>query len=159
MRWNHRRENARIRTVLLLGMIALLWWPASGSADTGSDPELRAKKVHWQTRYRDLLSRQRELHAIIGTERELYADANRRNYRRGSKRHTHRKAMLEAQAKLEKVEQKLSTIEDDARRAGALPGWLYDVEMEFEDAARRPAVGAGPGDDGRNPLYRDRASD
>ena len=154
-----RLGNARVGATLLAGLMVLVSFTALAADGVGSDSELREKKAYWQTRYRELLSDQRELRALVAQERELYADANRRNYRRGKKRHVHRDAMLEAQAELAEVEQKLSTIEDDARRAGALPGWLYEVEIELEESARRPAIAAGPGDEGRNPLYRDRASD
>ncbi len=133
-----------------LGSDARAWEPFE------SDPELRAEKNLWQSRYRKLLADADALRAKIALETELYADANRRNYRRGKKRHVHRKALEKARAELERVEAELATIEDDGRRAGALPGWFYEVEAEFEDAARRPAIGAGPDEDrdaGRNPLY------
>jgi len=117
------------------------------------DAEKRAAKTKWQNKYRGLIVQAAELRGTIDSERELYADANRRNYRRGPKRHVHHKAMKEAVTELAKVEAELATIQDDGRRAGALPGWFYEVDMEFEDAERRPAIAAGPGDEGRNPLY------
>jgi len=123
-------------------------------------------KTHWQNRYRNLLLDAARLRAAVERETELYADANRRNYRRGSKRHTHHEAAKVAEQELVKVEAALATIEDDARRAGALPGWFYEVEFEMENGELRPEIAAGPEqesqqkreqeqDDGRNPLYAD----
>lgn len=159
------RRVARLRCptpwIALLGALfglaaapsALAWEPA------GSDPERRAEKVYWQNRYRSLLEDAARLRAEVERERELYADANRRNYRRGRKRHVHREAMQAAAERLAEVEAQLATIEDEARRAGALPGWLYEVEAELEDADGRAGVATGPGDEGRNPLYLEQEQD
>lgn len=159
MRHVDRLGNARMGTALLAGLMMLISFTALAADGIGSDPEIREQKTYWQTRYRQLLSDRQELQALVARERELYADANRRNYRRGDKRHVHRDAMLEAQDQLAEVERALSTIRDDARRAGALPGWLNEVEFEFEESRERPAITAGPGDEGRNPLYLDPETD
>ena len=107
--------------------------PAAAAPDVvGVDATDDEAKSYWQEKYRSLLERRDELNEIVETERELYADANRRNYRRGKKRHIHRAKMLEAQAELEKVEAALAAFPDEARRGGALPGWLYEVEEERE---------------------------
>lgn len=153
----NRLGSGRIGAVLLIGVMASVSFSAFAADGPGSDLELHDKKAYWQTLYRDLLSERRTLRATVAKERELYADANRRNYRRGNKRHVHYEAMLEAQAELAEVEQKLSTIDDDARRAGALASWLYEVEDE--ETSQRPVVATGPGDEGRNPLYLDPPSD
>lgn len=157
---DRRRSTGTLRPAA--GLVAWLALLATATATTAhawepyeSDPQLRAQKVEWQKRYRSLLERQASLREEIAREQELYADANRRNYRRGRKRHVHRDAMLAAKDKLAAVEAELDGFEDEARRAGALPGWLYEVEAEMEDADRRPAIATGPGDDGRNPLYVD----
>jgi hypothetical protein len=122
-------------------------------AAQANDAETRALKTFWQNKYRGLILRAAELRRTVSSERESYAEANRRNYRRGSKRHAHYDEMKKAASELATVEAELATIEDDGRRAGALPGWFYEVEMELEDADRRPAISAGPDDEGRNPLH------
>jgi hypothetical protein len=124
-----------------------------------AEPEVDADPASWQTRYRELVAEARSLRETVERERELYADANRRNYRRGQKRHVHREAGARAGAALAEVEAQLATIEDDARRAGVPRGWLNQVEMEREDEDGPPTVSAGPGEDGRNPLYLKSTSD
>ena len=144
-----------VRFAIFLGLaIAMVAVPA-----VAGEPEVSAESAHWQDRYRDLVAETQRLRDTVERERELYADANRRNYRRGSKRHVHHQAGAKAADALAKVEAQLATIEDDARRAGAPRGWLNEIEMELEDEARRPAVAGGPGDDGRNPLYLESADD
>jgi len=125
---NPARSRLSPLAALLIG--ALLFVAIPGAATAQTDSELQAEKEFWQKRYTTLLDEVDELRATIERERELYADANRRNYRRGNKRHIHREAMLEAAAKLEVVERELEALPDEARRAGALPGWFYEVEEE-----------------------------
>ena len=157
-----RGQGARSLVAGVVVLLALTAPTLAAADDTTADPELRTMKTYWQNRYRTLLRDAERLREAVERETELYADANRRNYRRGNKRHVHREAALEAEQELAKVEAALATIEDDARRAGALPGWLYEVEFEMEEAESRPGIAAGPeqerdeeADAGRNPLYLD----
>jgi hypothetical protein len=34
-----------------------------------------------------------------------------------------------------------------------MPGWFYEVELEYTGADLRPEIASGPSDEGRNPLY------
>ncbi|MFK7896701.1 MAG: hypothetical protein AB8G23_12745 [Myxococcota bacterium] len=124
--------------------------PAARATAEASGP-----KDYWQERYRDLVNRAKKLRQEIEKERELYADANRRNYRRGDKRHRHRLKLVEAEEKLNTVEAELATIKDDGRRAGALPGWFYEVEDELGPNGGGSAAERGPGDGGRNPRFEE----
>ena len=147
----------RIRCLALIALAALaLAFAEAGVAQTvtgaDADAELQAAKDYWQDRYRTLLTKRAMLQDVIDREQELYADANRRNYRRGKKRHVHRNAMMEAQDELEGVEASLATIEDEARRAGALPGWLYEVEWELAERGGAGAPPAAADDDEADPL-------
>ena len=152
-------RNRGIAVFLLIGFVSSSLLTASDAAADDS-LEQRSQKTYWQELYRGLLTRADALRAKVEVERELYADANRRNYRRGNKRHMHYEAMKEAASDLATVEAELSHIEDDGRRAGALPGWFYQVDLERKAAARRPASSLGPDDEGRNPLYlKDLTSD
>jgi len=141
------------RLAALIALLAMAF--AAPSSFARDDAQRDGMKQYWQNRYRQLLRSADELRAEIAHETELYADANRRNYRRGTKRHMHRVAAEEAKAKLDAVESKLSTIKDEGRRAGALPGWFYEVEEEREDIARNPSLGPDPADPnaGRNPRF------
>lgn len=151
--------NSRSKSALVLRLtaaaFALLVALAPLGAMSEDDAERQAMKQYWQGRYRQLLESADRLRAEVERETELYADANRRNYRRGKKRHIHRVAAEEAREALARVEQELATIEDDARRAGALPGWLYEVEMERADLAKRPDDEQRSEDPtaGRNPRF------
>ena len=131
------------RLAALIALLAMAF--AAPSSFARDDAQSDGMKQYWQNRYRQLLRSADELRAEIAHETELYADANRRNYRRGTKRHMHRVAAEEAKAKLDAVESKLSTIKDEGRRAGALPGWFYEVEEEREDIARNPSLGPRKG--------------
>ncbi|MBB83892.1 MAG: hypothetical protein CL931_08805 [Deltaproteobacteria bacterium] len=125
------------------------------TASAQSDGERGATKAYWQTRYTTLLDRAEHLRATVAEQTELYADANRRNYRRGQKRHIHRVAAEEARDELAEVERELSTLPDEARRQGALPGWFYEVEEDRSAIVRNPALAPEPDDrdEARNPRF------
>jgi len=124
------------------------------------------QREFWQTRYRTLRQESARLEQDIAFEWELYADANRRNYRRGNARHVHRDKALELEARLKEVDAELEALPERARQLGALPGWLREVESEpialpppgasdeEEDAPGQPAApGSAEDRAGRNPLY------
>ena len=139
--------------VLALTAIVVPTANAAPSSETDAEIELREARERWQQQYRSLLTETARLRSEIQEGTELYAAANRRNYRRGSKRHFHREELEAAKRKLAELETELANFEDKARRGGALRGWLTQVETEFEDQTRSPAVTTGPGDEGRNPLH------
>ncbi|HPG27612.1 MAG TPA: hypothetical protein PLW10_18405 [Myxococcota bacterium] len=151
---------ARAASMLLLLALALAITPAPAAAQAEAEQDdLASMKADWQSRYRRLLTRQDELRAEIELRKQLYANANRRMYR-GSVRQGQRDRMLEAETELAEIATKIESFMVDARRAGAYPGWLYEVEDEVAEARRNaPAAVApdGPEDDeddgGRNPLY------
>jgi len=151
------RITADVRTrrtvAVLTSGILMLAFVGVNLASAEDEATLRAEKDFWQERYSSLLKRADSLEATVERERELYADANRRNYRRGTVRHVHRDAMLEAQAELAEVKAELAGIQEEGRRAGAMPGWFYEVELERESGPLRPGTETGPSDEGRNPLY------
>ena len=135
-----RKPFTRSIACLILGLSFVM--PLASGANDADD---EGAKAYWQTRYRGLHADVIRLRGDIARERELYADANRRNYRRGSKRHVHREAMMKAMEELGRVEAELATIEEDGRREGALPGWFYEIDIELEDAGDQPNVPAAAG--------------
>lgn len=147
-----RSTATTLRRAAFVGFALLLLAPGVSAQ---SDTELESEKEYWQTRYRTLLERADALRETIAIETELYADANRRNYRRGQKRHVHRVAVEEARAELADVQNELSTIKEEGRRAGALPGWFYEVELDRAAIARNPDLAPEPDDrdEGRNPRF------
>lgn len=167
----------RLLSALLMGVAASAFWANAGLA---AEPEAKSERVpldevlavstnadadpksYWQELYRKLLRQRVVEEKVIEAERELYADANRRNYRRGTKRHVHRDAMLEAIARRGEVEERLVQFQEESRRAGILPGWLYEVEETWQDTPiALPSVGAASEEDpsdeseraGRNPIH------
>ena len=147
-----------LRWAAFAGLVLLLFAPGVSAE---SDAELASEKDFWQTRYRTLFDRADTLRETIAIETELYADANRRNYRRGTKRHIHRVAAEEARAELAEVERELSTLPDEARRQGALPGWFYEVEEDRSAIVRNPALAPEPDDrdEARNPRFAEPAEE
>ncbi|HEB90088.1 MAG TPA: hypothetical protein ENI85_10995 [Deltaproteobacteria bacterium] len=129
-------------------MPPLGWAPGVASAQVDSHETAEIEKAYWQDRYRRLRKEAARLRREIEEARTAYAAANRRNYRRGPVRHEYRAKMLEAEKELSRVEAELSTLHDEARRAGALPGWLREVEMEPVGAEEKPDEGnPTPGDE------------
>ena len=139
---------------------------ATAQAQLQPDADPVEQKAYWQNRYRDLRSEAARLRREFERERELYADANRRNYRRGPVRHEHREKAAKAEQDLARVEAELAGFSEEARRKGALPGWLYEVEdepIEITDSPPEPEAPAELAEDeddgGRNPLYLEKDKD
>ncbi len=149
----HLARRFALFGALAVALIGVPWTIAQAGTETKTEAELEQERVRWQKKYRSLLTETKRLRSEIQEESKLYADANRRSYRRGNKRHYHREVVDDAKRKLAELETELENFEDVARRGGALRGWLTQVEIELEDEARGHAVTAGPGDEGRNPLY------
>lgn len=163
---SRRAARARINTLLLPLVCSLMFGgieltrATAAQAQVQSDDDLAEQKAYWQNRYRDLLRKAALLRRQIEVEKELYADANRRNYRRGPVRHMHRDKALQAERDLVRVEEEIAGFSDEARRGGALPSWLYEVEdepievPEYHSTPDEPVVNEDDDDKaGRNPLY------
>jgi hypothetical protein len=136
----------RSRMTLVLPLISILAIAGVGfststtaQAQVRSDADLEQDKAHWQGLYRKALQDVARLKRDAARHREAYAKANRRNYRRGTARHDHRLKAEEAEKALALAEKKLADFADEARRGGALPGWLYEVEDEPVELANPPS--------------------
>ncbi|MEE8163955.1 MAG: hypothetical protein V3T64_00150 [Myxococcota bacterium] len=121
----------------------------------------QAMKDKWQADYRRLLQDADRLRRNARNARENYVHAQRRNYPRGGARQQMLIEAEEAERGLVEVEARIEQLRLDARRAGALPGWFYEVDDEPRGMAQpaSPAETTGPSPDdraGRNPLYLDR---
>ena len=92
------------------------------------------------------------------TARAEYKRAQRRNYPRGEARAQYLINEAEALDELAQVEASIEKLRAEGRAAGALPGWVYEVD---EEPIGRPQPAArdereDPQDrEGRNPLYLD----
>ena len=126
------RSARRLGAAVLCLLGLLLCAPLSVLAEDG--PRIGLSKADhkefWQSRYRELRQEAALLKRDAAIEWELYADANRRNYRRGKVRHIHRDKALELEVRLAEVEEELNALPEAARRSGALPGWIREVEAE-----------------------------
>jgi hypothetical protein len=121
---------------------------------------LEAMKDEWQDEYRRLLQDADRLRRNASNARENYARAQRRNYPRGGARAEMLVEADQAERDLVEVEAQIEQLRLDGRRAGALPGWFYEVEDEPRGNPQPASPGetteASPEDrEGRNPLYLD----
>lgn len=174
--WATRGRTPRGTLLALAAMLGglglLLCAPVSAMAEEG--PRIGLSKADhkefWQSRFRELRQEAAVLKRDAAIEWELYADANRRNYRRGKVRHIHRDKALELEVKLAEVEEELNALPEAARRSGALPGWIREVESEpvvlpppgpnaLEEYRSMPSAPADAGEaddrEGRNPIFVD----
>ena len=158
------REAARLG--VLVGLVLVVGWPgALPSLATAGDftevDSFQAMKEEWQDRYRALLQDAARLRHNANSARDNYRMAQRWNYPRGGARQKFLLQADEAERDLVRVESDLEKFRVDARRAGALPGWLYEVEEE-ERVVSEPAAPADASDpdlEGRNPLYLEQDED
>lgn len=131
---------------------------AAVTAMASDEDALRAKRDHWQDKYRALLYDQARLEDNLAKLRKDYAQAQRRNYPRGGARDAFRTQAVETEKRLATVKRKLSNIFDEARAAEVPPGWLYEVEddpivLSSPAAPNGQSAEAEQDLDGRNPLY------
>ena len=136
--------------------LALLMLAIPFAATAMDEEELAAKRDHWQSRYRQLLSNRAILTDNIDRLTHDYAQAQRRNYPRGGAREALLLKAQEAEQDLESVERDIESIFVEARRADVPPGWLYEVEEEPIERSQPAAADTSDVDrEGRNPLYLD----
>lgn len=148
-------------TVLLLGValcaplgVAL---DATMATAAGSEEE-QSLKEEWQRNYRGLLQERARLQRNAAAARADYKRAQRRNYPRGGAREQILRNAKEAEKGIVQVETVIEAFKVDARGAGVLPGWLYEIEEEEAEglAPAAPAEEAARDDrdrEGRNPIY------
>jgi len=154
MTWNRSLRFG----ALVAALIASLGVALVAGADT--EEELRAKRDHWQQKYRAL--RYNKASHIENAARMKYAHEQSQlsNYPRGGERERLLDEWRSYLRKAEEVQEDIDSIWDEARAAGVPPGWLYEVEdepivLKNEEAGPAPASPGEDEDDGRNPLYRD----
>lgn len=147
---------------IMMSGASVLTSPSVGQAQNVSSDDTDMRKAYWQGRYRELRQEIARARREVETQKTAYAEANRRNYRRGSVRHVYYEAWKKAEGELARAEEEFATIEDDARRDGALSSWFY--EIEDEPIVLQPAVPPAGGDAaeesdedaGRNPIFREK---
>jgi len=156
-----RSALATVAIGLLSGLPAALSLFAiqapAAHAQLADDEVLQHEKEYWQDRYRRLRQNAARLERNAERARKAYALAQRRNYPRGGARQKLFQQIEDAETELESVRKEIEELPREARRAGALPGWLYEVEQEEvvipEPAAPDSDDPAADACAGRNPIY------
>jgi peptidoglycan hydrolase CwlO-like protein len=81
-------------------------------------------KAEWQDRYQTLTAKVERLRADYASRSNSYSKARHRNYPRGEELDKMRADVERLEQELAAAEQELADFPDEARRAGALPGWF-----------------------------------
>lgn len=148
-----RRVAVRAAVLAALLLPAALPWPSDASASDAMEArqkEMESKRKEWVQKYEELLARHASLQAQLEQARTDYSRGRSTRDLVGSG-----KAALVAELdRLEKefaeVDAELKDFPDQARRAGALPGWFRDPSPASPSTAA-PAAGAEDEDDSASP--------
>jgi len=112
----------------LLAAAALFAFALLCAAPTAFAQDEEPDRDYWVSRYEKLVSEVEGLRAKVDTLQLNYTRARTRNYPRGE-------ALKELEADRDKAvkdlaekEAELEDFPDEARRAGALPGWFRDLD-------------------------------
>jgi hypothetical protein len=110
----------------MTALVAIGLLLSTGAIVHAQDEE--ADREYWVQRYETLVSDLASARARVDLSQLNYTRARTRNYPRGE-------ALKELEAERDKAIKELAELEeqfeefpDEARRAGALPGWFRDVE-------------------------------
>ncbi len=109
-----------IGVLLLLCLIATIA-PARGSEPAG--PE-EAQRAYWQERARSLHAAVRDARSRVSAAEARYTRLRKKIRARGDKKVEAVSELEEARRELADAEARLEALPDEARRAGALPGWI-----------------------------------
>jgi len=109
--------------VLLLAA-PLAWGQAAAVATTDADRD------YWQAEYREVMTEARDARAALEAAENAYSQMQQRNYPRGEAREALVAERKAARERLEKAEAAAEAFPERARRAGALPGWFRDVDLD-----------------------------
>lgn len=107
-----------IVAAVLLGLTVGISAPVAAQDEPDRD--------HWVGRYERLKADVEELRVRVDVMSEQYSKSKRRNYPRGEELDKLRVALDEAKTELAEREEEWANFEDEARRAGAPPGWFDD---------------------------------
>jgi len=120
IRGHHRFHvpSALAAVLVLCAFGALLAPQALGQEEADRD--------YWVKRYETLSTEVADLRARVDMLESQYSRSKRRNYPRGQQLEDLRIALDEARKELAAKEEEWENFPDEARRAGALPGWFRD---------------------------------
>lgn len=95
------------------------------------------RKAYWQDLYRTALERERKAEARLDAAQATWSRGRGDDRLRGEPRAAALKELEDARKELEKARADVASIPERARQAGAPPGWLREVELDFP---ARPAA-------------------
>jgi septal ring factor EnvC (AmiA/AmiB activator) len=107
------------RTIAAL-LAALLFAAVPLSGVSASEPD----RAYWVNRLAELNTKQHEISTELSEVRIDYRRGRRANRGRGEERAKLLDRIAELEGKLATVEQELAAFPEQARQAGALPGWF-----------------------------------
>jgi hypothetical protein len=87
------------------------------------------KKAYWQDLYRTALARERKAEAKLEAARAAWTRGRANNRLRGQEKAKALKELEMAEKELAVAREDVATIPARAQQAGALPGWLREVEQ------------------------------
>jgi DNA repair exonuclease SbcCD ATPase subunit len=99
-------------------------WAATEAA--GASPA-NAGKEYWQKRYQELKELVASLEQEIENKRRIYSRKRHDRRLRGEARSDLLEQIAELEKQLAKAQGDLEAFPEEARRAGALPGWFRDL--------------------------------
>lgn len=124
-----------MRLPAILALILLCASAAPVAFAAGSTEEV---KQHWVDRWNTLHAQQAELSAELASARADYRRGRRANRGRGEERVELLATIARLEKELSGVEQALAAFPEEARRAGALPGWFRDTGRVAKDPSPAP---------------------
>ena len=112
----------RVALAAIVSIAAVAVFAAAAAAQEEPDRD------YWVNRYETLVSEVDSLRVKVDVLNTNYVKARQRNYPRGTELYAMKAKAEEATAELEKKEEELENFPDEARRAGAYPGWFRDLD-------------------------------
>ena len=116
----------RIKTVRM-ALVAALTFALLGLGGAALAQD-EADRDYWVHRYETLVKEVEMLRTRADVLATNYRKARQRNYPRGAELYALEEERNKARAELAEKEQELEDFPDEARRAGALPGWFRDLD-------------------------------
>jgi hypothetical protein len=95
------------------------------------------QKAHWQELYRKAIERERKAETRLENARAVWSRGRGDDRLRGEPRARALAEVKAAEKELAEARSARAAIPEEARQAGALPGWLREVEL---DLAAAPAA-------------------
>ena len=103
---------------------------ALAQAAAPSNPD-EPDKLHWQSEYKRVLSQVEQARARLEQSQRSYTKGKQRGRMRGEQRFEIRDELAAAKQALAAAEAQLESFPDEARRAGAPPGWFREINDDY----------------------------